>query len=396
MLGLAYLERSEPVASIMLAAPLVLWVTYVRTPGDRKSRYWAGLTDATILAAPIATCFVAWAVISYVIQGQPFEQFTSKYGNSALIASSHISTGTLSDRIVHEIHAVGYLAPALPIILVAALVSAAFRRNAQAWVIVAILGGGLGFSLLSYLANSIFPWYRYYVLVTPIAVLLVASMFAAPTRIRRVGDPATTGAHLRLLAQGPYAHIGPAQRTHLAIGRTASGAAIAVLIILALLTPSIPGSIKGMDNLSIAPDVYLYYGYIFHRHPTAEDKKAAQAFPAVEKIANYVDALHLPNGDVVVDSGDNCIPGVQTNVHNPRVFVITNDRDFQRILDDPLTFHAHYLLASVGSSNDSVAQQYPNLGEGTQWATLVHTFPARGFCNQFDLYRVTGHPQGTF
>jgi hypothetical protein len=87
---------------------------------------------------------------------------------------------------------------------------------------------------------------------------------------------------------------------------------------------------------------------------------------------------------------------VQTNVHNPRVFVITNDRDFQRILDDPLTFHAHYLLASVGSSNDSVAQQYPNLGEGTQWATLVHTFPARGFCNQFDLYRVTGHPQGTF
>ena len=28
----------------------------------------------------------------------------------------------------------------------------------------------------------------------------------------------------------------------------------------------------------------------------------------------------------------------------PKLFVIPNDRDFQRILADPITFHTHYIL----------------------------------------------------
>ncbi|MGO9027634.1 MAG: hypothetical protein ACLQOZ_03255 [Acidimicrobiales bacterium] len=396
-LGFAYLERSEPVAAAAFAAPFVWWVTFSRSPGDRRTRVWAGLTDATILVAPIVTCFVAWAAISYVIVGQPFEQFTSKYGNSALIAGSHIATGNVSTRVVHELHAILYLGPALPIILLAALIMAVYRRNAQIWVLATVLGGGLAFTLLSYLDNAIFPWYRYYIMVVPIEVLLVGSMFAVPTRVRRAGDPATTGAHLRLLAQGPYAHIGPAQRTHPALGRTVSGAAIAAVVTLALLVPSIPGSLKGMDNPNIAPDIDLYVGYIFHKHLNAQDRQAKQAYGAVESIADYIDDQHLPNGDVVVDTGDNCIPNVVTNVDNPRVFVITNDRDFQRVLDDPITFGAHYLMVQGAGSvqTDAVGQQYPNIGN-VSWAHLVHTFPARGYCVDFHLYKVTGHPQGTF
>jgi hypothetical protein len=393
MLGLAYMERSEPVASAVLAAPFVCWVTFTRTAGDRRSRIWAGLSDATILVMPIVTCFIGWAVVSWVIVGQPFEQFTSKYGNSALIAAAHIQKGHLGTKVLHEVHAIGYLAPALPVILVAALVSAAWRRNAQIWVLATVLGGGLAFTLVSYLDDAIFPWIRYYVLVTPIAVLLVGSLFSVPTRIVRAGP----------VPEKPVsAAPAPEQKTlpgggRKPSGKTLAGALLAVVVSIALLAPSIPFSIRGMNNPVLAPDVYSYYGFIFHKHLTAEDQAAKGAYSAVQGISGWLDAQHYPNGDVVVDTGDNCIPNVVTNVDNPRLFVITNDRDFQKVLADPLTFHAHYLMIEGNGTAqaDGVAQLYPHIATAN-WAHLVHTFPPRGFCVQFKLYQVTGHPQGTF
>ena len=99
---------------------------------------------------------------------------------------------------------------------------------------------------------------------------------------------------------------------------------------------------------------------------------------------------------MVVDTGDECAPNVVTNVDNPRMFVIPNDPDFQRVLDDPLDFRAHYLLVqgSGSAQTDAVGQRYPDLGAGSPWTTLVHTFPARGLCVPFRLFRVTGHPTG--
>ena len=376
-------------------------MTFTRSPGDRRSRIWSGLTDATILLAPIVTCFVAWALVSYVIVGQPFEQFTSRYGNSALIAQSHVKAIHISARAVHEAHGIFYLGPALPIIVVAALLVAAYRRDAQIWVLAAMLGGCLAFTMGSYLINAIFPWYRYYIMVVPIEVLLVGFLFADPVRIRRAsltdshsGTAAETpGAHPEGLYFGsPDSNVERRRR-----GKAIVGAIVACIVALALLVPSIPGALKGMDNPTIAPDIDLYVGYIFHKHLNATDRQAKVAYAAIESISSYFDTHHLPNGDVVVDTGDNCIPNVVTNVKNPRVFVITNDRDFQQVLDDPLTFNAHYLLVQgAGSSQtDAVGLQYPDLSK-VSWAHLAHTFPARGYCVAFHLYKVTGHPQGTY
>jgi hypothetical protein len=80
------------------------------------------------------------------------------------------------------------------------------------------------------------------------------------------------------------------------------------------------------------------------------------------------------------------------------LFVIHNDRDFQRVLDDPLTFHAHYLMVQGAGSaqTDAVGEQYPQLARGVSWAKLTHTFPAKGLCVSFRLYRVVGHPSGGF
>jgi hypothetical protein len=76
------------------------------------------------------------------------------------------------------------------------------------------------------------------------------------------------------------------------------------------------------------------------------------------------------------------------------LFVIPNDRDFQRILADPITFHTHYILepdpAEVPISATNI--QYPNLWTtGAGFTTMVHQIPSRGTCPEFRLLRVLHH-----
>ena len=75
--------------------------------------------------------------------------------------------------------------------------------------------------------------------------------------------------------------------------------------------------------------------------------------------------------------------------------MITNDRDFQRVLADPLTFGAHYLFVpqpvGVGLT-DALNEEYPTLyAHGAGFAKFVHQFNADGICATYRLYRVTGH-----
>jgi hypothetical protein len=377
-LGIGYLERSEPIAAAACVTPVVLWVTYVRTPGERRYRIWAGLTDVTVLLLPIVTSFVGWAVVSYVITGQPFQQFQSKYGNATLIANAHEPTVTLHARLVHEAKAITYMSPLLIVIVLAALVLAVVRRNIGIVGVVAVLGGGLGFTLLSYLANAIFPWYRYYIMVAPIEVLLVGSLFAKPVRLNKPAEQRipTQDRHRRITTGMVFASIG------------------AVVVSVVLLGPSVPSTAIAMTNYNMAPDVVGYTGFIFTSHPDALERSAKYEYAQIRSVSNYLDAQHFTNGDVAVDTANSCIPNVDTNVSNPRMFVIHNDRDFERVIADPLVFHTHYLLVGFAGQDDAILALYPNLGQGTPWVKLVHTFryPSHGFCDGFRLFKVIGYP----
>ena len=126
---------------------------------------------------------------------------------------------------------------------------------------------------------------------------------------------------------------------------------------------------------------------------------AINTYKGIAIMTDYVDAMHLPAGSIVVNNANECIPDMIMRVSDPKVFVIPNDRDFQRILDDPLTFDAHYLLVPdpVDSPADSIDNQYPRLyGRGEGFARLVTSFKPDGSCVAFRLYKVTGHPLGTF
>jgi hypothetical protein len=113
-------------------------------------------------------------------------------------------------------------------------------------------------------------------------------------------------------------------------------------------------------------------------------------------IAHLIESMHLHDGDVVVDNFSACIPEAITNSSDPKVFIIPNDRDFPRVLADPLTFHAGYILVPEPVGNNTLAattRAYPTLYQnGDGFAKLVTSIPNRGLCPAFRLYRVVGHP----
>jgi hypothetical protein len=382
-LAFGYLERSEPIAAAILATPIVFGITYRRSIAEQSERIWAGLTDVTILCLPLVAAFVGWAVASWVVMGEPFPQFTSKYGNTTLVAQSHEAFGTMSSRLFHEAEAITYMAPLFAVIVSVALIVALSRRNEQVLGILAILGGGLAFTLASYLMNAVFPWFRYYILAVPLEVLLVGSLFSNPMR--------------RARTVGPY----PERSFHFRSGRHSGGSAnpalvslVAGLLSVVLLMPSIFGTAAAMTNYAIAPDVVKYTGFIFQRKMTPLEGSQKDGYAQVQQMSAYLSEQHFAIGDVVADTANSCIPNVYTNVTDPRMFVITNDRDFQKVLADPLAFHSHYLLVGSAQYGDAILARYPNLGDGSNRVHLVHTFyfPSGGYCNGFRLFQVVGHP----
>ncbi len=380
-LGCCYIVRNEAVGPAVLGGAVVVGIGYLRRHDLQIGRLTGALGDAVIFEVPFAMSLVGWAVASFVITGSPFEQFTSVYGTTSQIkVAGH---AVLRDRILQDVHDVLYLAPTIPILIVVAIFLAYRRRDFGLLAPLAVVGGGLGFDLLAYITDSIQPWFRYFITSVPLEVLLVGSFFAtAPAIVGRVRPV-------------PNGRVRPVR-----IGRTTSyrwvTGALSALAALVILVPSEVTTIFGMKNPAVGFEETQHLAYIFTKHASAYDESQRYTYPAEEAITNYLVHMHLSNGQVIVDNFSACIPEVLTMSPNPDIFVIPNDRSFQRTLADPLTFHAHYIL-DVDPSEDGALTApnttYPNLwATGDGFTKVAHIFPTRGDCAEFKLLKVTGHP----
>ena len=322
-LGLCYMVRNEAVGAAFLGGIVVVVVGYARRSDLKSGRIRGALNDAVIFEIPCAIALIGWAVASFVITGSPFEQFTSIYGTTSQIkVAGH---AVLHDRILQDVHDVLYMAPAIPVILVVALIVARRRRDFAVLSPLAVVGGGLSFDLLAYIDNSIQPWFRYFITVVPLEVLLVGSLFAtAPALI--------DGVRPRPVAQKP-------SRWPLGVVSL-----LGALTALVLLAPAEVTTIMGMSNPKIGYEETQHLTYIFTKHASPYFEDQRYTYAAESLISNYLVHMHLANGQVIVDNFSACIPEVITMTPNPKIFVIPNDRTFQRTLADPLTFHAHYIL----------------------------------------------------
>ena len=166
------------------------------------------------------------------------------------------------------------------------------------------------------------------------------------------------------------------------------------MLIVAIMVPTAVTTGKAMLNPSVGTYEEGQIGWIFLSHPSASDIANKNSHGWVLAIGDWFTSRRLPDGDVITDAAS-CMSNLITTIARPKLFVIPNDRDFQRILADPITFHTHYILEpdpTNGQNTGVLSTQYPNLWTtGAGFTKMVHEFPGRAACPAFRLFRVLGH-----
>ncbi|WP_067829348.1 ABC transporter [Nocardia inohanensis] len=387
-LGLAYLTRYDALAPAAVAGLAVYGFSYRRRT---EQRFAGAAMDLVLLVAPVALAFLVWAATSWLITGQAFQQFTSQYGNSAILEQS----GAV--RPDHPIAAAQYsfaamliLAPTLPLLLPLAAALGVRRRDWQPAVPILLFGAVLGFQTLTYVTGSTFAFLRFYIAAIPLTAIL--ALLIAPAR----GCPPSR----RL---GRYAEVDRNATEHVAVeavsatarrGRPVVGAGAAAVLLLV----SLPVTALGMNSQIMAVQEYPLGAVLFPDPDNVSDKYADQVriaatFSTERRLADYLDALELPPGSIVLDT----VYGfaVLAASERPERFVIPSDRDFVRILNRPAERGAKYILAVPNTgrgTSDAVNRRYPTMYEnGAQIATLELEIPNDGAGQpNWRLYRVIG------
>jgi hypothetical protein len=371
-LAFCYLTRNEAAMGALFGALAVGVVSYGRANGRRASRVRTGVSDLTIFAVPAFTAALGWALCSYVIIGA----FVDGGALSVRLAHQTQSHGTLHSRLLYEFHAVGALAPFLPILLVVAAVVAFKRRDPRMLAPTAVLGGALAFDMFSHLTNAINSALRYWIAVIPLGILLLGSLVAAVQSPRPARDavPDRTGSSRS--------------------GARVLGVLAALCLVLVVMIPTVVFTGSGMVNPRVGVEESQQIGWVFH--PDNKNFGNLEVFPLAGTVDRYLDSLHLPNHDVLADNADatGCVAQIVVRSNQPKLFVIPNDRDFQRVLADPIVFHTRYLLVPEPGNDEpgQVNHLYPGLWKtGAGFTKMVHQFKGQSACSAYRLFHVLRH-----
>lgn len=361
-LAFAYLTRYEAVAPIAAVGAATVVASIIRARGMRAERLTVAVADALIVGAPPAGAFLLWALASWIIVGSPFATFSSVYGNSSQVGLSiesiRASTGTtLQASAGYLVSQVLGLEPLLPAAGLVALVVALVRRDGRLIAPIVVFGSVLAFSDLLFLAGGSFGWLRFSIAAVPLTVIVVGVALSRPfrPRIPAVLAPATTlvsAGCLGLALVGLPAAVGTVFDSHLAREES----------------PQLHGLVAGDSEMP------------------GERRERITA----GQVAGYLDSQHLARGSVVVDVALGFWIVLQSA--HPEQFVITPDRDFERVVADPATFHAQYLLVSPPGGMgalDALSRRYPGIySDGGGLGELVGTFGNPDTGVAWRLYRV--------
>lgn len=374
-MGLAYLTRYDAVACVAAAGVLVFVTTYRRAPSAPRVR--RALLDMLMVSGPGVVTFIGWAAVSWLITGEAFAQFTSQYGNSAILQQSGAVTTTFGAGLAFAAACTMLLAPTLVPIAVWCI---ARRWRTPNWrvllVPLSIYGAALAFQAYSYAAGSTFPFLRFYIIAVPLTACL--AMLAVPDGV--LVAPKRRGRY----APEPADSDAP---------RRSSVVYVPVTLLFAV---SLPVTAWGMGSQKYAPQEYALGAVLVPDPENVTERKAlehriAASFSTERKIADYLDSLDLPASSVITDT----VYGfaVLAASDEPRVFVIPSDPDFTALLNDPSEGGIRYLLAvptQGRGQSDAVNLRYPTLYEtGADIATLELEIPNDGDSQpDWRLYRV--------
>ncbi|MGJ6126168.1 ABC transporter [Mycolicibacterium sp. Y3] len=374
-LGLAYLTRYDAVGTVAAAGVLVGATTYLRAREAPRIR--RALLDLLLVSLPGAAAFVGWAATSWLITGDAFGQFSSQYGNSAILKQSGGAAATsFTGGLAFAAVCITLLAPTLlPIALWAGV---ARRRGPHRGVLavpVLMYGAVLAFQTYAFATGATFPFMRFYIAAIPLASTL--ALLAVPEG--GLAEPTRRGRH------APPTDTAAPHRSRVGYVAVAMLAAVAV-----------PVAGRGMMSPHYAPQEYAL-GTVLSPDPNsvspqkAVERRIVATFSTEREIAKYLDSLDLPDSSVITDT----VYGFAVVVasENPRIFVVPSDPDFVELLNDPSTHEIKYLLSvppSGRGASDALNQRYPTLYDtGSDVATLELEIPNDGDSQpDWRLYRV--------
>jgi hypothetical protein len=374
-----YLTRYEAAAAPVGVAALIVLISLARVHGTVRERLVHAGADIAIALTPFVLVFVAWAAASWLIVGAPFSQFSSDYGNSSMMAvwaaqgANEIGMA-LGPSIVLAGVRLTAISVALPVALLAAGWALLARRDWRVLAVGSVIAPMVGFMVLVYVVHIVAPWLRYFILVIPLAILLVALAVAPQAHVAVTKEPE------------PEAKPGSAR---LRIGRLAM--AFSTALLLGVVAASVPVAGAGMLDRTVAVEEARDVGALLAPGANAPERPGAalRTFAGEWAVAEHLDALNLERGTVLMD----VFSGFAIVMHsqNPQQFVITPDRDFQRVLSDPALFGVRYLLVPSAGGNgilDAVNRAYPRLATEETFATEAATFPGVGTSSTWTLYEV--------
>jgi hypothetical protein len=389
-LGLAYLARNEAAASAIVTLGLVFAASITHEVGPRRKRIVTALSDSIIFIFPFGACFVGWAMASLVITGQAFGQLQSQYGVAQVQAAGQ-GRNTHAQAIHWLSQVLLHMAPVLPLVAIVALVVAWRRRDWLMLAPIATLGAALGFDLLSYYNNQLITSYRYMITSIPLLVMLVGGILTSRRR-RSDGTLGVGAVDDQTLGGSPV--VGSRHKIPVSLTSVA-----AAMLALAVIGPTLITTGSGMMSPYVSGhEESVWLGFVFHKHWNGDDVQEAHHYATVLSMSAYLGGLKLKNGNVLVDNFSSCVPEIIATIADPKVFVIPNDRDFQRILAAPLTFNTHFILEEdpIGAGAlTAVSTAYPDLWKsGGGFATAIRTINPKGSgdCPVFRLFRVDKNP----
>lgn len=373
-LALSYLTRYDGAIAAIAACGFVAFVTARRAP--RAGRSIRAFMDAVVVGAPSAVAIVVWAVTSWLITGKAFAQFSSAYGNSAIIAQSG-GTGadSLGAAMRFSVTEMAIMAPLFPLLfLIVAFVRWRRRRLLPLALPVIVIGSVLAFQIVSYAQGSTFGFLRFYITAVLIqaivAILAVAGRGRVPAR--RPG----------LRASGFIPQ--PSRRVGSALLGVAGVVAMGVAVV---------STTRGMQSPRYAPQEFALAAIVGPQRNSVDPidqgaRTVARSFSTERELANYLDAMHLPRGSVLCDTVFGFAVVAQSA--DPGQFVIPSDRDFTEILNDPAAAGIRYMLAVPPTGrgvSDALNVRFPTLYDnGAQIAVL--TLEARNQGQNLPNWRV--------
>ena len=381
----AYLTRYEAAVAAAGGFLAVVILSAGRRNGHSRDRIEEGLADGVVFAAPFVTAFVGWALASWLIAGDPFQQFTSVYGvvSQLAVAQSSVAQATgqgTAGAYGWVLRQLFGLEPGILLLGVFGIGATIRGRATMTMPAVGVLGAVVVFAAFDFLSGRTLGWLRYSIAIVPLASLLALAVLApAPW----TAGTSETGRPRWF----PRLRLDLGARTGARIRRAA------VIGTLAAVTLAVPvGAMTMLDPSQNPPDggeafqlrPILYPGEPLTAYtPTGQYEAGLQA-------SRFLDGMSLGSGQVLLD-GAMGFPIILESA-NPGQFTITSDRDFHQALLDPLSFGVKYLLVPVNvgyQSLDAINRAYPGIYDhgATIAPTLVAQFGAGP--NAWRLYRVS-------